>query len=347
MQNQLNKIYYDESHPASFGGIGKLQKASRLPRKTVKNFLNQQWTYQFHKPTQYKFPRRRYMVRGVNEQWQADLVEMQPYSKQNQGYRYILCVIDIFSRYAYTRPLHDKTGKEVAQALSDILKSSGVTPKRLQTDQGREFYNKEVQQLLAQNNIELFSVFSEKKAAIVERFQRTLQEKLYRVFTYQGNYQWVDVLPKLTDAYNHSYHRTIQTQPAQVSKENETKIWFSQYANVEKNPKVKFQVGDHVRIPKEKTVFSKGYIEKWTDEIFTVHSVNTKYKPELYTLRDENDEIIQGSFYPQELQRVENPVNLYRIEKIIRKRMKNGKQQALVKWKGYKNPTWIDMKQLH
>ena len=285
------------------------------------------------------------MVRGVNEQWQADLVEMQPHSKENRGYRYILCAIDIFSRYAYTRPLRDKTGREVATALSDIFQNCETLPKRIQTDQGREFYNSYVQQVLDDLNIELFSVYSDKKAAIVERFQRTLQEKLYRAFTYQGNHQWLELLPKLTDAYNHSYHRSIKTNPINVTKKNETKIWLQQYASVSKSPRPKFKVGDRVRIPKHKTIFTKGYEEKWTDEIFTIHAINTKYKPELYTLVDETNELIKGSFYSQELQKVSDTDNLYRIEKVLRKRNRP-KKQVLVKWKGYKEPTWIDAQQL-
>ncbi len=339
-QNHLNEIYFNARQPASFGGIDRLSEASQLPAKNVQKFLSQQWTYQFHKPIRYKFPRRRYMVRGMNEQWQADLVEMQHFSRENRGHRYILCVIDIFSRFAYTRPLLNKTGPEVAVALTSIFEIE--KPKRLQTDQGLEFYNQHVRQVMNMFDIELFSVFSEKKAAIVERFQRTLKEKMYRAFTYHGHHRWLELLPQLTDAYNHSYHRSIKTTPAKVNKLNETSIWLKQYSTVQKNPVPTFQVGDQVRIPKVKTPFSKGYEEKWTDEIFTISKINTKYKPELYTLEDAEGETIQGSFYKQELQKVGNP-QLFRIEKVIRKRtLPNKQKQALVKWKGYKTPTWID-----
>ncbi len=342
-QTNLEEVYFNAQQPASFGGIAPLQKSSKLPKKTVQTFLNQQWTYQFHKPIRYNFPRRRYMVRGINEQWQGDLVEMQHFSRENRGHRYILCVIDIFSRFAYTRPLLSKTGPEVAAVLTSIFEID--KPKRLQTDQGLEFYNQHVRQVMNTFDIELFSVFSEKKAAIVERFQRTLKEKMYRAFTYYRHHRWLELLPQLTDAYNHSYHRSIKTTPAKVNKLNETKVWLKQYGDVQKNPQPKFKVGDRVRIPKVKTAFSKGYEEKWTDEIFTVDHINTKYKPELYTLRDDSGEVIQGSFYAQELQKVDT--ELYRIEKVIRKKtLSNKQQQALVKWKGYKEPTWIDARQI-
>ena len=345
---RMREIYFDAQHPASFGGIKKL--ATALPtvdQKKIKSFLNQQWTYSLHKPIKRKFPWRKYVARGVNEQWQADLVEMQPYSRINQGYRYILCVIDVFSRYAYVRPIKSKSGPDVAEALEDIFRDTQNTPKYLQTDQGKEFYNQHVQSMLQRYNVELFSVYSDKKAAIVERFQRTLQERMYRAFTHQGNYRWMELLPQLIDSYNNSYHRSIKTTPASVSKKNETDVWMNQYSSsVKKSTKLpKFRVGDVVRIPKRKTIFSKGYIEKWTDEEFTIRDINTKYSPHLYTLADSTTgEAIRGSFYEQELQLVNNPTKLYRIEKILRTKTdpKTNIKHALVKWKGYTDPSWID-----
>lgn len=340
----IKEIYFDALHPASFGGVNKLAKASDIDPKSVLKWLNKQWSYSLHKPTRQKFQRRKYVTRGVNEQWQADLVEMQHYSRENEGYRYILCAIDIFSRYAYARPLKSKSGPDVAAALEHIFLNA-TPPKYLQTDQGLEFYNQHVKRVLDEHHIELFSVYSEKKAAIVERFQRTLQEKLYRAFTYQGNYRWLELLPQLIESYNHSYHRTIKTMPANVSKKNETEVWLQQYANLNVNAKAKFSVGDRVRIPKTKTIFTKGYIAKWSDEVFIISEVNTKYNPPVYTLKDENGDVIKGSFYEQELQQVPED-NLYRIEKIMRTRTHQGKKQALVKWKGYTEPSWIDYSQV-
>lgn len=335
---KLREIYFNAQHPASFGGIEKLRQMSKA--KEVQKFLKKQWAYTLHKPIRQKFLRRKYVVRGINKQWQVDLVEMQQYSKVNQGYRYILCVIDIFSRYAYARPLKTKTGIEVAEALQSVFNEAQVTPNFIQADQGLEFYNQHVQKLLQKHSIELFSVYSEKKAAIVERFQRTLQERLYRAFTYQGNYYWLELLPQLIDSYNHSHHRSIQTKPALVNKKNEADVWLKQYDDLKIKVKPKFSKGDRVRIPKRKTVFTKGYIEKWTDEIFTIHDINTKYNPALYTLIDDDGEIIKGSFYEQELQKVDD--DLYRIERVIRYRTINKHRLALVQWKGYREPTWID-----
>lgn len=341
----LKETYFNAQSPASFGGINRLAKQTQVPTRDVKKFLSQQLTYQFHKPLRYNFPRRRYMVRGINDQWQADLVEMQRYKEENQGYRYILCLIDIFSRVAYTRPLKDKTGVEVAAAMSTVFEIA--KPKRLQTDQGREFYNQHVAQVLKHYKIKLFSVYSEKKAALVERFQRTLQGKLYHAFSQQGNNQWVQLLPLVTESYNATEHRMIKMRPIEVNKSNETALWLQQYKDVEKFPKPKYNIGDVVRIPKTKTPFTKGYEEKWTDELFNIHSINTKYKPELYTLKDSNGEIIQGSFYTHELQKVNHSQNRYRIEKVIRTRTFKKQKQSLVKWKGYTDPSWIASDLIH
>jgi hypothetical protein len=340
----LQETYFNAQHPASFGGVNKLAKATQIDKVLVQNWLNQQWAYNLHKPAPQKFLRRKYVSRGVDEQWQADLVEMQHYSRVNNGHRYILCVIDIFSRYAYARPLLSKSGPDVAKALASILDSVKTKPKYLQTDKGLEFYNQYVKELLQKHNIQLFSVHSEKKAAIVERFQRTLQERMYRAFTHQGNYQWLSLLPQLIKSYNHSYHRGIKTEPAKVNKKNETDIWLTQYTDLKTQANPKYKVGDRVRIPKHRSVFTKGYIEKWTDEVFIVHEVNTKYKPALYTLKDDGDQVIQGSFYEQELQLVIDDV--YRIERVLRTRVKNKVKQALVKWKGYTEPSWINHNEL-
>lgn len=266
---------------------------------------------------------------------------MQHYSRENQGYRYILTVIDLFSRFAYALPLKNKTGIEVANTLDELFKQS--KPKYLQTDQGLEFYNSHVTKILEKYNVELFSIYSEKKAAVVERFNRTLKEKMFRMFTFQGNYKWYDKLQDLVDAYNNTYHRTLKAIPSRVNKANETDVWIKQYSDLKPGKDtLKLKVGDRVRITKAKTLFDKGYLQNWTDEEFIIKEINTKYNPIMYTLSALDGEVIKGTFYSQELQKVVNPSNLFRIEKILRTRIVNGKKEALVKWMGYKEPSWTN-----
>lgn len=349
----LNEIYYNASNPASYGGVAKLVKASGLPKKEVAEWLKTQWTHTLHQPMRKTFDRRRYITRGLDYQFQADLVEMQPFSKQNRGMRYLLTVIDVFSRYAWARPLKTKTGKDITLAFKSIFDKSKRIPRLIQTDQGLEFENRIFRSYLNNLGVELFSVKSPHKAALVERFNRTLKTRMWRVFTKQGNHKWLDILPRLVDSYNKSVHRIVGQTPASVTKDNETRIWTRMYATGDKavtstrrDRKTRFKLGQRVRLSRQKNIFEKSYTPNWTEEEFIIHSVNTKYIPTTYKVRSLTGEIIEGGFYNQELQEVTNTDEMYRVEKIIRTKGRGVYKQALIKWMGYKEPSWIPYSQL-
>jgi transposase InsO family protein len=349
----LPQLYYNASLPSSYGGVDSLVKASGLPRKQVIQWLKSQWAYTLHKPARRKkYLHRRYMVRKMDMQWQADLVEMQPYSRLNKGNRYMLTVIDIFSRYAWALPLKDKTAKSLLAAFKLLLtrKTNGRKPKLLQTDQGLEFENKLVRNYLTNiHGIELFSIKSPHKAAIVERFNRTLKGRMWRAFTKQGSYRWMELLPRILTGYNNSYHRILGRAPSQVTVENEADVWLHMYGGVKKvKGKPKFKIGDRVRVSRYKATFDKGYTPNWSEEEFLVHAVNIKFPPVVYTIRSLAGEIIEGSFYEQEMQAVDSRDEMYRIDKVLRTRGKGEHKQALVRWRGYERekPTWIPFAQL-
>lgn len=349
----LKNHYYNASKPGSLGGVKPLADATNMTPQKVRAWLTQQRTYSLHKPVRKKFPTRRYIARGINYQWQADLVEMQHYARENDGYRYILTIIDVFSRFAYAKALKTKSGYEVSEAMKTIFRENNISPLFLQTDLGKEFYNHHVQNILDQYKVEHFSVFSERKAALVERFNRTLKDKMFRAFTFQGSHKWVQLLPLLLHNYNHNYHRIIKRTPASVTKNNETDVWITQYSSVQKPSedfKTKFAVGDLVRISKHRSIFSRGFLPGWSEEEFIIINTNKKYKPVLYTLSDLNGEVLKGSFYSQELQKVENPNSVYTIEKVIETKGKGSQKKALVKWLGYKALSWIpysNIKSIH
>ena len=163
MNDQLRAIYYDTTHPAGFSSTEKLSKASGIPRKKVHQWLKSQPTYTLHRQARLHYPTRPYIVHDIDEQWQADLADMIRIKRYNGGHQYILTVIDIFSRYAWARPLKTKRGEEVAKAFKSIF-DEGRIPKRIQTDQGKEFENRHVRSLFGQHGIELFSIKSQFKA---------------------------------------------------------------------------------------------------------------------------------------------------------------------------------------
>lgn len=321
---KLAQVYYDPAHPAGFSGAQKLAKATGVPLKKVKVWLAGQRTYTLHKPLKKKYKRSPTLVAGIDHQWQADLSDLSSLAKKNDGYRYLLCVIDVFSKYAWVIPIKDKTGATLVKAFQKI---KNRTPLRLQTDKGTEFLNRKFQAYLKKKKIHFFVTHNaETKASVVERFQRTLKQRMWRYFTYQKTERYIDVLNKLVQGYNASVHRTIGMAPKDVTIENEWKVSQRLPKDI---PKKKHDIKSTVRLALDKQkAFDKGYWPNWTLETFQVKpSVGSRYK-----LIDGNGELLEGSFYPEELQEVnEDKDEAYVIEKIIERRGKN----ILVKWKDY------------
>ena len=351
-EKKLEEIYYDPNHPASLGAAPVLAAAARIPPKVVQEWLTKQSTYTLHKQARKRYPTRKYYVNAVDDQWQMDLAEMQDLQRHNQGFRYILTCIDILSRFGWARPLKTKQGKEVAAAIEDIFRTSKRIPKRVQSDQGKEFYNSHVQQMLAKYNVELFSVKSAYKCALVERWNRTIKSKLWKYFTSRNTYKWIDVLPKIVYAYNHSKHRVIGMQPAQVDAKNGMLVWERLYGNdpprhteAHGGTMKNIRKGDTVRISAVKGQFEKGYLPNWSREEFIVDAVNRKFAPAMVSLKDHHGQMIEGNFYKQEIQKIsrEKDDNVYDVEKIIRQKRKDGEIWYLVKWLGYDNSfnSWV------
>ena len=292
---------------------------------------------ELHKPKRKNYPRRRIIVNHIDEIFAADLVEMQKFAKLNKGYRYLLTCIDIFSKYSWVIPLKDKKGITIKNALQKIFKER--KPKFLWTDRGTEFYNKQVQDLLNENNIKLYSTNnSEIKSAVIERFNRTFKNMMYKKFTENNNTIFYNILDELVNNYNNKYHSTIKMTPIEGSKKvNENKI--KNIYNFEKTKKPgKFKIGDKVRISLEKNIFEKSYETNWTEEIFEIYDIKYSNVP-YYYLKDLNNEKLDGTFYEQELQKTKQD-DLYTIEKIL----KTNKDKIYVKWKGYDNSfnSWIN-----
>lgn len=341
---RLREIYYNTQNPASLSRPEVLARAAGVSKKVAQHWLKSQPTYTLHKNARKRYPTRRYVVSDIDSQWQCDLADMQQLARYNTGYKYILTVIDILSRFAWARPLKSKQGVKVAHAFASIF-DEGRIPKRIQSDQGKEFENRHVGKLMQENNVEMFSVKSAYKAAMVERFNRTLKTKIWRYFTAKNTFKWVDELQNFVRAYNHSIHRSIKMKPKDVTPENAMDVWIQQYSNLKINAKdtVEFEIGDRVKISKVKSVFEKGYLPNWTEEEFFVDEVNTKYQPATYKLIDYHGNSIEGSFYREEIQKVERDEEVFLVEKIVTRQRRGDKHWYLVKWKGYPSSfnSWI------
>lgn len=294
---------------------------------------------ELHKPVRKNFTRRRTIIKGLDDLWQMDLVDMQKHAHKNKNFKYIFVMIDCFSKFVWTKPLKNKSGKEIMQAVCDILKDSKRTPKNLQSDQGTEFYNAGFNNLMKKHNINHYSTFSVTKAAIAERVIRTLKEKLYKYFSLNGSYRWMDILPEIVKEYNNRCHRTTGMKPCEINKKNEKKILQSAYNHIKLAlNRPKFKVGDLVRISKNKHVFEKGYTPNWTTELFKVIKVHIT-NPITYLLQDLRGNPISGGFYTEELQKAKHS-DIFLVEKVLRKRG----NKVFVKWLGLdkSHNSWID-----
>ena len=338
----LLEQYHDPENPASYGGVSRFAKSQGISLKRAKAVLGNDLGYTLHKPRRRKFPTLPVKVFTMDEQWTGDLIEVINISKQNKGFKYLLTVVDVFSKYAWVEPIKNKTGKAVTEAFEKILKQ-GRKPIQLQTDDGKEFYNKTFQTLLNKYKIHHFSTSGDTKASVVERFNRTLKQRMYRYFTTNNTLKFVPVLQSLVKGYNRSYHRSIKMAPNQVTEANSSEV----YANLYKNKKVKkpaLKVGDRVRLNKKFRLFKKGYLPGWTEEVFVIRESRVGAVP-TYKVQEFDGSLLKGTFYEQDLQKVNVKDNdIFRIEKIVKRKG----NKVLVQWKGWpqKYNSWIEKGQI-
>ena len=215
---------------------------------------NEQLAEELHKPIIRKFEKTKVHAAFKDNIWGAVLADMQLLSKYNKVIRFSLCVIDIFSKYAWAVPLKDKKGVSIATAFESILKQSKRKPNKIWVDQSSEFYNASFKKWLQDNDIAMYSTHNERKSVVAERFIRTLKSKIYKHVTSISKNVYIDKLDDIANEYNNAYHTTIKLKPIDV-KDN-TYINTDKETN-DKDPK--FKVGDRVRISKYKNIFAKGY----------------------------------------------------------------------------------------
>ena len=337
--SDLETYYLTPSRPSAFGGKTNLKRYLTKDKKKdlfneADDWLSGQDPYTLHRPIVRKFPRRKTIVAGPNQQIQADLVDVSGHARHNENHKFILTAIDVFSKKAWAFPLKNKTGAEVARALSSLFVQT--SPRFLQTDKGREFLNAEVRSVLDRFKVGHFSSESDDvKAAIVERFNKSLRSSLHRYFTKIGKERFIDVLPEFVTAYNERYHKALGMSPNQVSSANQEDVWYRLYDPISafEKPLAKLEVGDFVRITKARTPFTRGYTPNWSYEVFKIDKI-LKTTPITYRIKDWDGEPVKGSFYEKELQKIKEPTT-FKIEKILRRKTVGRKKMVYVKWLGY------------
>ena len=225
-------VYFNPKHPGSFSGVsGFLKNNKKVNKKKFKEWAKKENTITLHKPARKRFPRRKVLVFATGDLFQIDLMDFQSLSSYNNGFKFVIVAIDVFSKFAYAIALKRKSGKEVLRGLKIIIQD--IQPKKIQTDRGLEFFNKTISQWLESQNIELYSTYNfDIKACIIERFIRTFKGRLYRYFTENSTNKYIDVLSKIIESYNSSFHRSIKMTPKEARKhENEITVYSNLYRN--------------------------------------------------------------------------------------------------------------------
>ena len=346
----LDRVYYNVRNPGSFQSYRKLHQTVgkhgryQLGTSRLRRWLQNQHPYsrnKLHLPK--AIERARVIVMGLHDQYDADLADFQHLANANDGMRYILVVIDVFSRVTWAEAIRDKSNVEVIAAFERIFRR-GHVPRRLRTDNGKEFTARSMETFYDRHNITHFVAMNEVKANYAERVIKTLKSKIYRYMTLVGTARYVDVLQDVVHSYNHTRHSTIHMSPSEVSADNASGLWWRQYhqgmksfANTSRVPHFKYAIGEHVRIPQVSTAFSREYDARWTEEIFLITDRFRRDRTiNMYKVSDGDGEPVYGTFYEMELQRVApNQDNPWEIERIVKQRGNGARREALVSFRGW------------
>ena len=346
----LKQIYYDPSNPAGLASVKKLYdsvKHLNVSKKYVNHWLSKQNSHVFHKQTINKFTRNRVLVNSIDEEFQADLMDIR-HVKWNHGrYHYILTVIDVLSKFAFATPIKRKSGIEVAAALRKIFEQR--TPHKLHSDRGLEFLNSHVEDVLNEFNVYQTTTKDKLiKASVVERFNRTLRMKLEKLRESNPKFKFEESLQMIINAYNNSVHRSIKMKPVDVNIDTQDIAFknlyggktYMQMLTQANSKKAKFSVGDFVRIKLDKETFQRGYHRLWSDQAFRISRIITTGQVITYYLRDSKNLELDRRYYEKELQKIAPPT--FKIKQVLNKRIKNGETEFQVIYDGFSNqPIWI------
>jgi len=341
--------------------------SSQLQEKTEKAPSKGEYMKQIadeiHKPVRKVKQRRTVRVSRPNEIWSMDLADMQEWKAENDGERYILTIVDVFTRYAWAVPMKSKTAIDTFAAFISVVDSSKRQPERIWVDQGAEFYNSVFKKWMKAQDppVTMYSTFGESKSVIVERFNRTLKTKMWYFFTKENTRRWIDELPALLMWYNKRVHSKLGMSPWEASKvKNREKVFAIQNpvsrlsngeidkSGVKRTPR--YSLGDSVRVSRIKGTFEKGFTPNWSREVFTIVGIDIPFdvlEPITYELRDRAGETLKGSFYEGELNGVKYP-DVLLVESVLKEKKIKGEKHLLVKWLGYseKMNSWIPESQV-
>jgi len=290
-QDAFNNIYKDLSQPGAY-------------TQKIKRYLRQNVTHSLHKSVRKKFKRRRIITHYPGQIVQMDLIDMQKYYTINSHYKYILVVLDLFSKQLWMEPLKSKEGHETAQAIRRIFHKMTFPVQSVIFDEGKEFLNQHVNLLFAQFGIHSYSIHTKTKAGAVERVNKTIKNMIWKIFTETKKNRWIDKLEEIQRNYNSTYHRTIRMAPKEVTWENRKKVFKTMFPEIRDKINCRLKVGDKVRVALNKELFEKGYKVNWSEDIFTIVNSFQRGGVCWYRIKDKDNRIYPKGKYFFQLNKV-------------------------------------------
>ncbi len=370
----LTKLYNTPGNIGAYGGIDSLWRAVKkdgsakkhnITRNIVHEFLLTQEAYTTHRQAPRHYQTGTLMVGGIGQLHQTDLADVGRLSKWNDNVKFWLIVIDSFSRFAWVEMMKSKTGAATLAAFKQVYDDPDLLPIRISSDGGREFNNKTVRAYFKENDVEQIFLYANVKAHQAERFIRTLKAMTWRYLTAKHTLRYVDQIQDLVSTYNNRNHSSIARSPASVDHTNAREVFIHLYGDPlvvfakeggkssgkkkmrrgrranrirpDFGQKIKYPVGQTVRIALAKSAMEKSYETNFSPEIYKVSQVMDKFNPVQYKLIDLLDkEELEGKFYESELTPAYYESDkIYEIEKILGKKRIGNKLMYLVKWKDW------------
>ena len=305
---KLTRLY--RKGPAAFGSIENLSKQSGLSRKKVAYFLHSKDAHTKFRNVRRKFKRLQAHATHINDIWCMDLAQVDKLSDWNSGIKYLMVVVDIFSRFVRVEPMRNKNAETSKRAFlrlcfkrdQDVI----IYPRKLWVDRGKEFMG-DFRNFCEDIGTRIYHTHSETKAAYAERAIRSLKNIIYRYLEERDTEKYLPALQSFVDTMNSRRNRSTGLVPKDVVNGDFLQVmyktsWTPNMKGVRtKKPKPKFSPGNIVRLSKLNTPFRKGYKPQFTDELFVIESICTTHPVITYTIKDQSGDSILGKFYQDEL----------------------------------------------
>lgn len=338
----------------AFSGVNKIYNhyLGSKSYKEIENELSEIRTYTRHKERKPVVNFNPFFIYEKHEMWQADICYLPEDNNQNEGFKYLFCLLDVFSRKMFVKMMKRKDKKTVLSAFQEIHEFIKASPQKLYVDKGKEFQNSSFQKYCKDEKINLIFAYNETKAAHVERAQRSFQTILYKILEEKQTKKYITEIQPAIKIYNNRVNRITGFSPNDAYKDgNKHKVLLNlqkYYLSSNKLKKApKYDIGDFVRISYKPEVFHRGYHPNFTEEVFKIKEVMTNLPQSRYILETfDGVETIKGSFYERDITLANHKE--FKIEKILSKRKKGKRIEYFVKWSGYPDTqnSWVTKDQI-